>query len=220
VIDVGRHANASLTVQAATNGPVVVSGPIVENAATGNGALIKVGAGLLRLTSTNSYAGGTTVSAGRLEVSNTQGSGTGPGGVIVGTTASLGGTGTVAGAVTVQGGATLSAGAVGATGALTVAGGLALSANSVFSVEVAGEGADRVRVTGGAIAVTRPVTVNVTVLAMPTSNDYSLLDWTGASGTPQVGDFALGSSPAGYSLVLRDSVLHLSRPSGTLMLLR
>ena len=48
------------------------------SAAITNGALVKSGRGLLRLTATNSYAGGTTLSDGTLEILNTLGVGTGP----------------------------------------------------------------------------------------------------------------------------------------------
>jgi autotransporter-associated beta strand protein len=74
-----------------------------------NGALTKTGAGTMRLTSANTYAGGTTVSAGRLLVNNSTGSGTGTGGVTV-NGGTLGGTGTIAGPVTINSGGTLSPG--------------------------------------------------------------------------------------------------------------
>jgi autotransporter-associated beta strand protein len=75
----------------------------------GNGALIKAGPGTMRLTSANTYAGGTTISAGRLLVNNATGSGTGSGAVLV-SGGMLGGTGTIAGAVTVGSGGTISPG--------------------------------------------------------------------------------------------------------------
>lgn len=74
-----------------------------------NGALIKSGAGTMRFTSANTYANGTTLSAGRLFVNNSSGSGTGNGGVAV-NGGILGGTGTIAGVVTVNSGGTISPG--------------------------------------------------------------------------------------------------------------
>lgn len=214
-IDVGRHANASLTVQAATNGPVVISGAIVENDATGNGALTKTGAGLVRLTSTNSYAGGTTVSAGRLEVSNTLGSGTGPGAVAVSANATLGGVGTIDGATTVHNGATLTAGADGDVGTLTLGGGLTHVAGSKLVIDVADGSADRVQVTGGSVTVTGPVTVDVNLVSAATAAEYAILDWSGAaSGAPLLSDFELGVGGDDFRLSLRDNVLYL-RPAGT-----
>lgn len=78
--------------------------------AMSNGGLTKAGAGTLRVTAVNAYAGGTTVSAGRLLVNNVSGSGTGSGGVAVNSGSTLGGTGTIAGAVTVNSGGTISPG--------------------------------------------------------------------------------------------------------------
>ncbi len=75
-----------------------------------NGALGKAGTGTLLLGAASSYSGGTTISAGRLLVSNTSGSGTGSGNVTV-NGGVLGGTGTIAGTVTVSGDGTLSPGA-------------------------------------------------------------------------------------------------------------
>ena len=74
-----------------------------------NGGLTKAGGGTMRLTSANTYDGGTTVSAGRLLVNNVTGSGTGSGSVTV-SGGTLGGTGTIAGPVTVNGGGTVSPG--------------------------------------------------------------------------------------------------------------
>jgi len=69
----------------------------------------KNGLGTMRLTAANAYSLGTTVSAGRMLVNNTGGSGTGSGPVTV-NGGILGGTGTIAGAVTVNSGGTISPG--------------------------------------------------------------------------------------------------------------
>jgi autotransporter-associated beta strand protein len=82
-----------------------------------NGGLTKAGAGTLRVTGANTYASGTTISAGRLLVNNTTGSGTGAGAVTVNSGATLAGSGTIAGVVTVNSGGTLSPGT--SIGALT-----------------------------------------------------------------------------------------------------
>lgn len=83
-----------------------------------NGALSKTGAGTMRLSNSNTYSGGTLISAGRLLVNNTTGSGTGSGGVTV-NGGRLGGTGTVAGAVTANSGGTVSPGTASSIGKLT-----------------------------------------------------------------------------------------------------
>jgi autotransporter-associated beta strand protein len=84
-----------------------------------NGALSKLGPGTMRLNSANTYSGGTLVAAGRLLVNNTNGSGTGPGGVTV-DGGILGGTGTIAGVVVVASGGTVAPGTVSSIGRLTL----------------------------------------------------------------------------------------------------
>jgi len=84
-----------------------------------NGALSKSGPGTMRLSAANTYSGGTTVSAGRLLVNNTSGSGTGSGGVTV-SGGRLGGNGTIAGVVAVSSGGTVAPGTASALGALTL----------------------------------------------------------------------------------------------------
>ena len=74
-----------------------------------NGGLTKTGAGTMQVVSNNTYAGGTTISAGRLLVNNPTGSGTGPGAVTV-NGGTLGGTGIISGAVTVSSAGTLAPG--------------------------------------------------------------------------------------------------------------
>jgi autotransporter-associated beta strand protein len=71
---------------------------------SGNIALVKAGAGLQKLTSANTYTGGTTINDGTVHVNNSTGSGTGSGLVTVGSGATLGGSGAIAGPVVVSGG--------------------------------------------------------------------------------------------------------------------
>ncbi|MSU58532.1 MAG: hypothetical protein EXS35_10200 [Pedosphaera sp.] len=80
------------------------------NVPISNGALAKTGAGTMQILSNNTYAVGTTISAGKLLVNNVTGSGTGSGGVTVGSGGTLGGKGIIAGAVTVNSGGTISPG--------------------------------------------------------------------------------------------------------------
>jgi len=84
-----------------------------------NGGLSKTGAGTLRLNTANTYGGGTIISAGRLLVSNTNGSGAGSGGVTV-NGGWLGGTGTIAGTVTVNSSGTVAPGTSSSIGRLTL----------------------------------------------------------------------------------------------------
>jgi autotransporter-associated beta strand protein len=62
----------------------------------GGGVLDKTTAGTLFLEGTNTYTGGTTVTAGNLAVNNTAGSGTGTGAITVASGATLGGNGFIA----------------------------------------------------------------------------------------------------------------------------
>jgi len=76
---------------------------VSTTAITGLGSVIKDGAGTLTLASANTYSDTTTVSAGKLVVNNTTGSGTGTGAVNVGTSGTLGGSGIISGATTIAG---------------------------------------------------------------------------------------------------------------------
>jgi autotransporter-associated beta strand protein len=80
----------------------VFSGTIADGGFFGGtgGCLVKIGNGLLTLTGSNTYSGGTTMSAGGLVINNTTGSGTGTGAVQV-NAGILAGNGTISGAVTV-----------------------------------------------------------------------------------------------------------------------
>ena len=83
-------------------------------------ALGKSGTGTMALSTTNTYAGGTTVSAGTLL--DTAVAGTGAGNVTVAAGATLGGTGTIPGSVTLQNNAIVAPGT--SIGTLTIGGGV------------------------------------------------------------------------------------------------
>lgn len=80
---------------------------IIADTVGGTGAMVKSGAGTLRLQGANTYSGGTTVSAGTLMVSNSTGSATGSGDVTVATGGVLRGAGSISGSLTVQSGGEL-----------------------------------------------------------------------------------------------------------------
>lgn len=98
-----------------------------------NGAMTKIGNGIMRLNSANTYAGGTTISAGTLLANNASGSGTGTGSVAVNGGA-LGGTGSISGAVTIGASGTVAPGTPTSTGTLTFNGALTLTGTSSFKV--------------------------------------------------------------------------------------
>ncbi|MBA3963852.1 MAG: autotransporter-associated beta strand repeat-containing protein [Chthoniobacterales bacterium] len=83
-----------------SNLATIFSGVIEDGQYYAGGALLKIGTGTLTLSGSNSYTGGTTVSAGTLVINNAAGSGAGAGPVSV-NAATLGGKGIVAGAVTI-----------------------------------------------------------------------------------------------------------------------
>lgn len=68
------------------------------------GALVKQGTGSFTLTNANTYTGGTTVNNGKLIVTNTTGSATGTGSVLVNTNGTLAGSGIITGQVTIDAG--------------------------------------------------------------------------------------------------------------------
>jgi autotransporter-associated beta strand protein len=98
-----------------------------------NGGLTKLGPGTLVLTAANTYAGATTVSAGKLLVNGQITSAT----TSVAALATLGGSGTIAGAVVVGASGTLSPGT--SPGILTV-NSLSLSGSAVTLMEIVGSG--------------------------------------------------------------------------------
>ncbi|MGL4513004.1 MAG: GH25 family lysozyme [Lacipirellulaceae bacterium] len=127
------------------------------DAAVTNGGLNKGGAGVLRLSQANTFAGGTTVSAGVLQLTNSTGSATGTGPVNVAVGGTLGGTGTASGAVTVGG--TIAPGVtIGRlnTGSMAFAAGstLAIDVNSAASFDTVG--------LGGSLAIDPAATLQVT----------------------------------------------------------
>jgi autotransporter-associated beta strand protein len=160
---------------------MTVSGPI----SLGTGSLTVTGVAntggfSIRLTGENTYSGGTTVTAGTLQVNNTTGSGTGSGLVTVNSGATLGGTGTIGGAVNVSG--VLSPGAdivsLG-TGTLTFISG------SIFEYEMdtSTVGADLLHVSG-ALSIGSNVMLDLTDLAtssqtLAIDTKFSLFSYTG-----------------------------------------
>lgn len=95
-VTMNNHAGG-FRLTAAAGGTVDFSNTI-SGANTTNDSITKVGNGVVRLTKAtgNTYAGGTTVSAGTLLINNTSNSGTGTGAVSVSAGGTLGGTGRIA----------------------------------------------------------------------------------------------------------------------------
>jgi autotransporter-associated beta strand protein len=180
-----------------TNGNnVTLSGSI-----GGAGALNKTGAGTLILGGSNSYAGGSTVNAGTLLVTNTLGSGTGTGPVTVTNGSILGGTGVIAGTVTVSTGGKITPG-VGGTGTLTV-GGLSLANGSLLDLDFAStssydkvvvNGSGGLTLNGGNLVLTN--TGNGSAWSTP--GTYNLFEYSGALGGTGAAALSVLNPQAGY----------------------
>jgi autotransporter-associated beta strand protein len=125
---------------------LAISGPALtlNGQISGDGGIVKQGTDTLTLGGANTYAGGTTVAAGTLSISNKSGSATGTGAVQVQSGATLMGSGAIAGPVDVAAGARLSIGN-GGVGTLTT-GSLTLAAGSALDMELGQAG-----VVGGAL---------------------------------------------------------------------
>ncbi|HYC70151.1 MAG TPA: autotransporter-associated beta strand repeat-containing protein [Opitutaceae bacterium] len=182
-----------------TNGTAATfDGAITDEGAGGSVILNTMGA--LVLTGANTYAGGTTVSAGRLFVNNAAGSGLGSGAVSVLADAELGGAGFIAGAVEVMTDGLLNPGqAPHAAGILTIEGGLTLHAGSLLVFDL-GASSDLLQVTGGTFSTPE---AGVSFYFSPrtgfAAGTYNLIDATGATlGLMDPGDFTILGPTAAY----------------------
>ena len=173
--DYSARFNTASTTQAYSVDTNSQNVTFASNLTSANGTFTKVGAGILTLTGANTYAGGTTVNGGVLQISNASGtSATGSGTVMVVAGAALRGTGYIdAGANTITVNGTLSPGSVtnspgtitlgvnGSTGALTLASTstLAFHISSVNSQDlVALSGSTALALNGGTLALVLPDT--------------------------------------------------------------
>jgi autotransporter-associated beta strand protein len=166
------------TIDVASNSTFTIDGPIIDIPSSGSGSLIKAGGGTLVLDQTNTYSGGTTVSAGTLEVINPTGSATGTNSVTVNSGATLAGGGSVSGSVALNG--TIAPGTTGpgtiTTGAETWANGGSYSwdINSTGGSSGADPGQDLITVNGA---------LNVTATSGGFSIDINGLNLSDVPGT-------------------------------------
>jgi autotransporter-associated beta strand protein len=195
--------NSSLTL--AGNGS---GGGVFQSSITGSGSLTKSGSGTWTLTGSNSYTGATTVSAGTLCVNGAIG---GTAALTVASGATLSGTGTIAGIVNVGSGASLTLGdGAGNHGPLTLSGTLALAGGATLNFGMGKVGtSDLLRVTGGYVAPSGTVTINLINVQNFTNLTYGMTGGTynlitGAAGI-SVGSYLLGSTPTGYTCALSAS---------------
>jgi autotransporter-associated beta strand protein len=150
-LQVGNGGTAG-SLGGATPGPVINHGMLVfnragtltvANAISGPGGLVQNGPGNLILTGANTYTGVTQVNGGTLSVNGSLDARS----VVVLEGGTLGGTGTLPGLV-VPSGSTLAPG--NSIGTIRIGGDLTLAAGSITSIEVQGDTADRIQVSGAA----------------------------------------------------------------------
>jgi autotransporter-associated beta strand protein len=164
---------SSPTIQVDNTAATILSGVI---SGTGLG-IVKTGTGTLTLKGANTYDGGTTVSQGTLLVSNTSGSGTGSGAVLVNSGATLGGSGTISGAVTVASGGTLAPGA--SIGTLTFGSSLALSGATTMEIDRgAVPNADKIVMSSGTVTLGGTLNVSNIGGSLLAGDTFDLIDGT------------------------------------------
>jgi autotransporter-associated beta strand protein len=179
IVDLNYYNNSGSTavsdfhLETPAGATLTLSGQIKNSNTYANNRLVKIGAGTVAITNSNTYGGPTIVSNGTLWVNNTGGSGTGTGSVSVATNGILGGVGSITGAVSVAAGGTLAPG-TNSVGTLTV-GALTLSSNSTFAVQLNGTNTasySRCVVTTGAVNLADSrLSVTVTGGYLPKVND-------------------------------------------------
>lgn len=167
-----------LALDVSSGGTMHVSGNI-----NGDGLVTKAGLGRLLLTAENSYAGGTSIEAGVLEISGASALGTGS--VEVGVGGTLAGSGTIAGDTTVLG--TVAPGA--SPGLLDFEGDLTFAAASVLSLEISSTGTrgvnyDAINV-GGTLSIDSAATMTLVYIdgyAPQLGDSFQFLNFSGVSG--------------------------------------
>ena len=196
----GNVANGSNNLFFSGTGSTAVSGII----GAGSGQ-VQVNGGIVTLSNANTYTGGTSVSgSSTLAVTNTSGSATGNGLVIVGTGATLSGSGIITGSVTINSGAHLdphtspTGTALLTTGALT----LSPSAGSIMDFNFGTPGGtpetgtnDKVQVNGN-LTLSGSITLNINPLTGFGAGTYELFAWTGSEVGNKLLIHATGGPPA------------------------
>ena len=215
--------NGTLTINRSN---AVVQGIDFSSAAiTGIGSLNLTGSGTTTLNAANTYAGGTTVSAGKLLVNNLTGSGTGTEALSIGATATLGGSGFIGSVTSISG--TLSPG--NSPGTLTFDNAVTLQNGSTTAIEINAVGTrgtafDGVNFNGGLTVVGGTLTFNISTHiedgailnifdGSALSSSFTSVSATGTGGYG--GTFAYNGSNA-YVGSFGDQTLSLALATGEL----
>ncbi len=188
------------TIDVTPGSTVTYNGVIADY--SGSGILDKTDSGALILGGANTFTGGVNISGGMLQVTNTAGSATGTGPVVIGNSATLKGAsspgaGFINGLVTVNTGGTIAAN-LGDT--LTIAGGLSLAGTSAAQFSVSGPALGSgnlplINVTGGGLTIAAG-THAVTLSGGVQVGVYDLFQFTGTA--PSIAGLTV-SGPANYS---------------------
>jgi autotransporter-associated beta strand protein len=174
-------------------GNLTFSGILSGTGATSD--LLKSGSGTLILNGVNTYAGGTTINGGTVQVGGASGSATGSGAVAVNSGGTLSGSngGRLTGAITVASGGTMSPGTTGA-GVLKVTA-ITLNSGATYQADLKGSGGtagtdfDQINSTGS-VDITGS-TLSVALGYVPTAgNTYTIISTTGTI----TGQFAQGAA--------------------------
>jgi hypothetical protein len=213
----GNNATGTKTIsEGGLNTDTTFSGAI--GGGSGTIALTKVGTGTLTLSGNNSYTGGTTLSAGKVQITNgTSSLGSGAIAVTGGTSTTLGGTGTATGAVTVDNGSHLAPGAIttasnfGSAGTITLssASGLTLTnANLDFDLSTTAGGTNDKVALGTANLTFSTLNFNFSGTTLDMTTAYTVISTTGllSSGsltgiTSNFTNVTGGSYTASYNFV-------------------
>jgi autotransporter-associated beta strand protein len=158
---------------------------VALNVPISNGGFTKAGAGTLALNAASTFAGGATVSSGRLLVNNTSGSGTGTGAVTVNSGGVLGGAGRISGAVSVASGGVLAPGNSASMGTLTLLSAPTFNGTNVHRINRNGGTplSDKISLTTGTLAYGGTLVVSNTGSAFVGGDQVSLYSATAYSGS-------------------------------------
>ena len=153
----------------------------VFNGIFNSGATItKLGTGNWTISGANLCSSVFTVSAGKLIVSNTAGSATGTGTVIINNSATLAGTGIISGGAVINSGAILSPGNA-AIGTLSFGSNLVLQTGSKTVIKVSGTSTDKLAITG-TIALKGTLEMQNSGAAYQVGNSYAIFTAASATG--------------------------------------
>jgi autotransporter-associated beta strand protein len=151
------------------------------------GSLNQLGAGTTTLSGSNSFTGGTVISAGTLLANNASGSALGGSAVTVQSGGTLGGNGSIGGAATIASGGNLTTGS-GGIGALSLSGGLTLLGGSTTTFLINSTNSfTSINLIGSTFTYGGALSFNITSYTPAAGDAFTVFNMTG--GAVQSGDF-------------------------------